>query len=315
MTGVAFELAGWRGRGAWSTGWCGDGRVRSCRPVAGAAPRRGRAAAWASPREGVTRRARALHGPVTRTGTAAAGDVRSLRAQSAVAAGRNGGGGGRRAGRRCTWCRAGGRGGREESGCSGPCRRRRAGGAERVVRELPAACDLLGVCLAAGVPVAARWPRSARRRLHRWARCCAGRGPLPDGRRPPAGVGRRPVRAGRPRTGAGEGRGIRLHGRHRPCGPRRRQPRGARAATETAVRRAGVWVLAQLGSASCPRVRLPRGRSADPRHRGRRVRVSPVVHSLRLSPQMRAAPGIAAAGRRGSFHGPRRRGPDRRRHP
>jgi pilus assembly protein TadC len=121
------------------------------------------------------------------------------------------------------------------------------------VRDLPAACDLLAVALAAGLPVgeavaavgaAVSSPVGADLQqvasLYRlgaeprqvWAEV------------PPelAGVGRVLVRAGESGSSVGPAlRALAADGRA-----------DARAATETAVRRAGVWVLAPLGLCFLP---------------------------------------------------------------
>jgi Flp pilus assembly protein TadB len=144
-----------------------------------------------------------------------------------------------------------------------------AGGVERLLRtrgsdgardvraallvELPGGCDLLAVCLAAGVPVggalaavgaavpAPLGPHlSAIAGLYRlggeprraWA----------DAPEPLAGLGRVLVRAGE--SGAGVAPGLRsLAADSRAA---------SRAATEAAVRRAGVWILAPLGVCFLP---------------------------------------------------------------
>jgi Flp pilus assembly protein TadB len=126
-------------------------------------------------------------------------------------------------------------------------------GGAALVRELPAACDLLGVCLGAGVPVAGALgavgeavpaPLGPELRgvaaLYRMGA---------DPRRawadvPPelAGLGRVLVRAGE--SGSTVVRALRalaVDGRA-----------AARASTDAAVRRAGVWVLAPLGLCFLP---------------------------------------------------------------
>lgn len=120
-------------------------------------------------------------------------------------------------------------------------------------RDLPAACDLLGVCLAAGLPVegaleavgcAVGGPLGARlRAVAALSRLGA------DPRRawtdvPPelAALGRVLVRAGE--SGAEVGDALRtLAAESRAA---------ARAATQAAVQRAGVWVLAPLGACFLP---------------------------------------------------------------
>ncbi len=126
-------------------------------------------------------------------------------------------------------------------------------GGAPLARELPAACDLLGVCLSAGVPVAG-------------ALAAVGQAlPLPlgpelrgiaalyrmgaDPRRawadvPPelAGLGRVLIRAGESgSTVVPALRALAADARS-----------AARAATEAAVRRAGVWILAPLGLCFLP---------------------------------------------------------------
>lgn len=120
-------------------------------------------------------------------------------------------------------------------------------------RELPGACDLLAVCLSAGVPVGAALAAVARAvpaplgdhlariaALHRlgaeprraWAEAPAVLAPL----------GRVLVRAGE--SGAAAAPALRvLAGDGRAA---------SRSAAETAVRRAGVWVLAPLGLCFLP---------------------------------------------------------------
>jgi hypothetical protein len=144
-----------------------------------------------------------------------------------------------------------------------------AGGAERLlrlqvpdadrelraglVRELPAACDLLAVCLSAGVPVgvalaavggvvpAPLGPQlSGIAGLYRLG--AEPRRAWADAPEPLAGLGRVLVRAGE--SGASVAPGLRtLAADHRA---------EVRSATEAAVRRAGVWVLAPLGLCFLP---------------------------------------------------------------
>jgi pilus assembly protein TadC len=130
--------------------------------------------------------------------------------------------------------------------------KRQATGA-MLVRELPAACDLLGVCLAAGVPVvgalaavgqAVPPPLGAELRgvaaLYRmgadprraWADAPSELSPL----------GRVLVRAGE--SGSTVTPALRALAADSRA--------AARAATEAAVRRAGVWVLAPLGLCFLP---------------------------------------------------------------
>ena len=136
---------------------------------------------------------------------------------------------------------------------------RRAGpdedAAERValIRDLPAACDLLAVCLAAGLPVtgalaavadavpAPLGPRlgnvAALQRLGAEPRRAWGDAPAELG-----GLGRVLVRAGE--SGAAAVPALRaLAAEHRSA---------ARAGADAAVQRAGVWVLAPLGLCFLP---------------------------------------------------------------
>ena len=122
-----------------------------------------------------------------------------------------------------------------------------------LVRDLPVACDLLGVCLAAGMPVAGALhavgsatppPLGSELRgvaaLYRMG--ADPRGAWADVSPELTGLGRLLVRAGESgstvvpalRTLAADGRAA------------------ARAATEAAVGRAGVWVLAPLGLCFLP---------------------------------------------------------------
>jgi pilus assembly protein TadC len=121
------------------------------------------------------------------------------------------------------------------------------------VRELPAACDLLGVCLATGTSVAGALeavgtasPPPLGPELRRVAALyrmgAAPRRAWADVPADLTGLGRVLIRAGESgstvvpalRSLAADGRAAR------------------RAATETAVRRAGVWVLAPLGLCFLP---------------------------------------------------------------
>jgi pilus assembly protein TadC len=122
-----------------------------------------------------------------------------------------------------------------------------------LVRDLPAACDLLGVCLSAGLPVegaleavggAVGGPLGGQlRSVAALSRLGA------DPRRawaevPPelAGLGRVLVRAGES--------GATVAGSLRTLAAESRAT--ARAATQAAVQRAGVWVLAPLGACFLP---------------------------------------------------------------
>jgi pilus assembly protein TadC len=97
-----------------------------------------------------------------------------------------------------------------------------------LTRELPAACDLLGVCLSAGVAVS-RLGADPRRA---WA----------DVPAELAALGRVLVRAGE--SGATAAPALRALAADSRA--------SARAATEAAVQRAGVWVLAPLGACFLP---------------------------------------------------------------
>ncbi|TQN37749.1 type II secretion system protein F (GspF) [Blastococcus colisei] len=120
-------------------------------------------------------------------------------------------------------------------------------------RELPSACDLLGVCLSAGVPVGAALaavsaavPQPLARHLA--AVAALGRlGAEPrrawaDAPVELATLGRVLVRAGE--SGAAAAPALRALAADSRA--------SARAATEAAVRRAGVWVLAPLGLCFLP---------------------------------------------------------------
>jgi hypothetical protein len=122
-----------------------------------------------------------------------------------------------------------------------------------LLRELPAACDLLGVCLSSGVPVAGALAAVA-------TAAPAPLGPLlrdvaalhrlgAEPRRAWAGVPDELAALGRVMVRAGESgsavvpalRSLAADGRS-----------AARAQTDAAVRRAGVWVLAPLGLCFLP---------------------------------------------------------------
>ena len=119
--------------------------------------------------------------------------------------------------------------------------------------DLPAACDLIAVCLAAGVPVpgalaavgeAAPEPLGGHlRRVAALYRLGA------DGRRAWDGVPRELAGLGRALVRAGES-GAAVVPALRSLAADSRAAR--RLATETAVRRAGVWVLAPLGLCFLP---------------------------------------------------------------
>jgi len=122
-----------------------------------------------------------------------------------------------------------------------------------LVRDLPAACDLLGVCLAAGLPVEGALEAVGG----------AVGGPLGDQLRSVAALSRlgaepRRVWAEVPPELAGLGRvlvragesGATVAGSLRTLAAESRAT--ARAATQAAVQRAGVWVLAPLGACFLP---------------------------------------------------------------
>lgn len=122
-----------------------------------------------------------------------------------------------------------------------------------LVRDLPAACDLLGVCLSAGLPVDGALEavgRAVGGPLGGHLRSVAALSRLgADPRRawadvPPelAGLGRVVVRAGES--------GATVAGSLRTLAAESRAT--ARAATQAAVARAGVWVLAPLGACFLP---------------------------------------------------------------
>ena len=120
-------------------------------------------------------------------------------------------------------------------------------------RELPIACDLLAVCLAAGVPVsgalaavaaATQEPIAGELRmvaaLYRWG--AAPSRAWVDAAPELAGLGRILVRAGE--SGSSVVPALRALAADARA--------SARARTETTVRRAGVWVLAPLGACFLP---------------------------------------------------------------
>ena len=126
-------------------------------------------------------------------------------------------------------------------------------GGTALVRELPAACDLIGVCLSAGVPVAGALaavgealppPVGTELRgvaaLYRMG--ADPRRAWADVPSELAGLGRVLVRAGESgSTVAPALRALAADSRS-----------AARAATEAAVHRAGVWILAPLGLCFLP---------------------------------------------------------------
>lgn len=128
-----------------------------------------------------------------------------------------------------------------------------AAGAAALLRDLPAACDLLGVCLSAGLPVDGALEAvggAVGGRLGAELRSVAALSRLgADPRR--AWAGAPPELAGLARVlvRAGES-GALVAGALRTLAAESRA--GARAATEAAVHRAGVWVLAPLGACFLP---------------------------------------------------------------
>jgi Flp pilus assembly protein TadB len=122
-----------------------------------------------------------------------------------------------------------------------------------IVADLPGACDLLAVCLAAGVPVSralaavggavpAPLGPQLRAVAHLYRLGADPRRAWADAPEPLGAVGRLLVRAGE--SGASVSAGLRsLAADHRAEG---------RTATEAAVRRAGVWILAPLGLCFLP---------------------------------------------------------------
>ena len=128
-----------------------------------------------------------------------------------------------------------------------------AGNRQLLVRDLPAACDLLGVCLSAGLPVegaleavggALGGPLGEQLRSVA-ALSRLGADPRRAWSEVPAelaGLGRVLVRAGE--SGATVAASLRTLASESRA--------GARAATQAAVQRAGVWVLAPLGACFLP---------------------------------------------------------------
>ena len=203
--------------------------------------------------------------------------------------------------------------------CAAGVRRRRAGAprgrspteldATRSARDLPAACDLLAVCLAAGVPVGGALAAvGGRGRRNRSGNAARRGGALPARRGAAAGLGRRPAELAP--AGPGLVRAV-SPGRRRGGGLRSLAPRSGRRRGSRRRRRPPrrVWVLAPLGSVLPPRVRLPRGRPAGARDRRRRLPLT-VVHRRSAPPQIAAAPGRRAPG--GKARSSARPGPARR---
>jgi pilus assembly protein TadC len=122
-----------------------------------------------------------------------------------------------------------------------------------LTRELPAACDLLGVCLSAGVPVAtalAAVGAAAPAPLGRHLASVAALSRLgAEPRRAWADVPAELVAVGRVLVRAGESGAAAAPALRALAADSRAS---ARAATEAAVRRAGVWVLAPLGACFLP---------------------------------------------------------------
>jgi Flp pilus assembly protein TadB len=129
----------------------------------------------------------------------------------------------------------------------------RAGDRAALMRELPGACDLLDVCLAAGVPVGAGLAAVG-------AAVPAPLGPHLAGVAAVVRLGAEPRRAwadvpvelaalGRVLVRAGESGATAAPALRALAADSRA---GLRADTEAAVRRAGVWVLAPLGACFLP---------------------------------------------------------------
>ncbi|SDF61420.1 Type II secretion system (T2SS), protein F [Blastococcus aurantiacus] len=129
------------------------------------------------------------------------------------------------------------------------------GAADRVliVRDLPAACDLLGVCLSAGLPVEGALEAvggAVGGPLGEHLRSVAALSRLgADARRAWAEVPAELAGLGRVLVRAGES-GATVAGSLRTLAAESRAT--ARAATQAAVQRAGVWVLAPLGACFLP---------------------------------------------------------------
>jgi pilus assembly protein TadC len=211
---------------------------------------------WASPRDAVARRALALRGPAERhqrgplPAVAEPHTARSRRWLLAGAAGVAVGvlvGGGSGAVLAIAVAVGGERLLRIRSADDGQAVR------SALVRELPAVCDLLGVCLSAGVPVggalaavgeATPAPLGSELRgvaaLYRMGA---------DPRRAWAGVPSELAGLGRVLVRAGESGSTAAPALRALAADSRAS---ARAATEAAVRRAGVWVLAPLGLCFLP---------------------------------------------------------------
>jgi pilus assembly protein TadC len=129
----------------------------------------------------------------------------------------------------------------------------RADESNALIRELPGACDLLGVCLAAGVPVPAALAAVG-------AAVPAPLGPYLTGVAAVSRLGAEPRQAwadvpaelaalGRVLVRAGESGATAAPALQALAADNRAT---ARAAAEVAVRRAGVWVLAPLGACFLP---------------------------------------------------------------
>ena len=247
---------------------------------------------------------------------AAAGSRRSAGAgavpapQPAPAAGRRRGAGRRAADRRR--CRPRRRRSRSRSAANGCCGRsvpddERGRAGRRCAGTCPGACDLLGVCLAAG--------RAGGRR----ARPPSGT-PCPDrsvpqlrtvaalyrlGAEPRRAWADVPGRAGRPWGGCWSVPGSPVPRSCPRCGPSRptagRRPGLRRRGRRPPRRRLGAGAA---GRVLPPGVRLPGRRAAGPRHRRRRLPLTAVSTGRRPLHRSAGAPGPAAPAPGGSGHGP-----------
>ena len=214
-------------------------------------------------------------------------------------------GGRGRAGRRRASSRSAGSG-----CCARPARRRRRRSGRRCVRDLPGACDLLGVCLAAG-RARGRGARGGRGgRPGPAGRAAARRrGPLPAGRGAAPRLGRRAARAGRRWAGSWSARGSPGPPSSGAADARRRQPRrrpGRRPRPRSGGPGSGCW---RRWGLLPPGVPVPRGRAAGARHRRRRLRLTAPSTAARALHRSRRRPGPAARPAGGSGHGPGRRAP------
>lgn len=209
---------------------------------------------WSSPHEAVARRVRSLRGAAGRQPSGprarSPGTARMLRWLLASVAGVAVGmlvGGGAGAGAALGVTLGGERLLRTRAADHGRAAR------AALVGELPAACDLLGVCLSAGVPVAGALAAvgeatpaplgpelSGIAALYRLG--AEPRRAWSDAPAELAGLGRVVVRAGE--SGSSVGPALQALAADSRA--------AARAATEAAVRRAGIWVLAPLGLCFLP---------------------------------------------------------------